>query len=86
MKYKDNKDVEVLDPSDNRYKDDDYFKREQEYRDISEHHNTIRYHYGCGCPFGCFYIDCSFNYLNILAQLDILKKPRDTHMVKCVYT
>ena len=41
MKYKDNKDVEVLDPSDNRYKDDDYFKREQEYRDISEHHNTI---------------------------------------------
>ena len=47
MKYKDNKDVEVLDPSDNRYKDDNYFKREQEYRDISEHHNTIRYHYGC---------------------------------------
>ncbi|OAW29587.1 hypothetical protein [Staphylococcus hominis] len=54
MKYKDNKDVEVLDPSDNRYKDDDYFKREQEYRDMSEHHNIIRYHYGCGCPFGCF--------------------------------
>ena len=42
--------VEVIDPEDRRYKDDNYFNG----NDHNERNNySIRYHYGCGCPFGC---------------------------------
>ena len=41
--------VEVIDPKDRRYKDDNYFNG----NDRNERNNySIRYHYGCGCPFG----------------------------------
>lgn len=42
--------VEVIDPSDQRYKDDNYFRNE---RDDFENSSSIHYRYGCGCPFGC---------------------------------
>ncbi|WP_154836513.1 hypothetical protein [Staphylococcus sp. Marseille-Q1834] len=42
--------IEVIDPSDRRYKDDNYFKNE---KDDFEHSSPIHYQYGCGCPFGC---------------------------------
>ena len=41
--------VEVIDPEDRRYKDDNYFNG----NDHNERNYSIRYHYGCGCPFGC---------------------------------
>lgn len=44
--------VEVIDPEDRRYKDDNYFNG----NDHNERNNySIRYHYGCGCPFGCLF-------------------------------
>ena len=39
--------VEVIDPEDRRYKDDNYFNGNE------RNNYSIRYHYGCGCPFGC---------------------------------
>ena len=42
--------VEVIDPNDRRYKDDDYFNHSQP---TDRAHYSVRYRYGCGCPFGC---------------------------------
>ena len=39
--------VEVIDPKDRRYKDDNYFNGNE------RNNYSIIYHYGCGCPFGC---------------------------------
>ena len=59
--------VEVIDHEDRRYKDDNYFNG----NDHNERNNySIRYHYGCGCPFGLpfftnhFYF--AFNYFTFL--------------------
>ncbi|SCS31593.1 hypothetical protein [Staphylococcus caeli] len=46
---------EVIDPKDQRYKDDDYFKQAQQFNTTSSRQS---YHYskniGCGCgPLGC---------------------------------
>lgn len=46
---------EVIDPKDQRYKDDDYFKQGQQFNTTSPRQS---YHYskniGCGCgPLGC---------------------------------
>ena len=61
--------VEVIDPEDRRYKDDNYFNG----NDHNERNNySIRYHYGCGCPFGClssliiFYFCFQLFYLFLL--------------------
>ncbi|MCE5090496.1 hypothetical protein BUY43_03330 [Staphylococcus devriesei] len=51
MAHEDNKDVEVIDPSDQRYKDDRYFNHPEDSRNRNY---SMRYQYGCGCPFGCF--------------------------------
>ena len=40
--------VEVIDPKDRRYKDDNYFNGNE------RNNYSIRYHYGCGCPFVAF--------------------------------
>ncbi len=42
--------VEVIDPNDRRYKDDDYFNHSHP-NDRAQY--SVRYRYGCGCPFGC---------------------------------
>ena len=57
--------VEVIDPSDMRYKDDEYFKSNQhtnedhQFEDERMIKKTYSYgctHTGCGCTIGCFSI------------------------------
>ncbi|MEX3467922.1 hypothetical protein [Staphylococcus capitis] len=59
------KKVEVIDPSDLRYKDDDYFKSNpntngyHQFEDEEMIRKTYSYgctHTGCGCTIGCFSI------------------------------
>ncbi|MCJ1656880.1 hypothetical protein MT340_010080 [Staphylococcus sp. NRL 16/872] len=50
MSHEERDKVEVIDPSDRRYKDDNYFRNE---KDEDENFSSIHYRYGCGCPFGC---------------------------------
>ena len=56
--------VEVIDPKDRRYKDDNYFNGNE------RNNYSIRYHYGCGCPFGCLFFNnhfyFAFNYFTFL--------------------
>lgn len=57
--------VEVIDPSDQRYKDEDYFKNHKksneyhQYKDNKTIRKTYSYgctHTGCGCSIGCMTI------------------------------
>ena len=48
MAQENDNNVEVIDPEDRRYKDDNYFNGNE------RNNYSIRYHYGCGCPFAAF--------------------------------
>ncbi|MDG0859310.1 hypothetical protein [Staphylococcus equorum] len=61
--YSDEK-IEVIDPSDDRYKGDDYFNKNS-----SQNNQTYSYgctHSGCGCMLGCLTISLISFLLSLL--------------------
>lgn len=68
--YSDEK-IEVIDPSDDRYKGDDYFNKNssQNNQNLKTFNQTYSYgctHLGCGCMLGCLTISLISFLLSLL--------------------
>ena len=68
--YSDEK-IEVIDPSDDRYKRDDYFNKNssQNNQNLKTFNQTYSYgcvHSGCGCMLGCLIISLISFLLSLL--------------------